>query len=194
MSETSASLLERLRLRPDETSWRRLVDLYKPLLHRWLRRYALQPCDADDLVQDVLAVVVRELSHFKHNRRPGAFRNWLRTILVHRLHNFWRTRQDRPQGVGGSELACELEQLADPASGLSQLWDEEHDRHVLRRLLEIIKTDVAPSTWEAFRRVTLEGQDEAAVAAALGLSVNAVFIAKSWVLARLRREAEGLVG
>ncbi len=64
MSETSASLLERLRLEPDEASWRRLVDLYVPLLRGWLRRYALQPPDAEDLVQEVLAVVVRELPQF----------------------------------------------------------------------------------------------------------------------------------
>jgi RNA polymerase sigma-70 factor (ECF subfamily) len=193
MSETSASLLEKLRVRPDEASWRQLVDLYEPLLHGWLRRYALQPSDADDLVQEVLAVVVRELPHFEHNRRPGAFRRWLRTILVHRLRAFWKARQGHPLATGGSDLGQALEQLEDPDSGLSRLWDQEHDRHVLRRLLEIIKGEVTLSTWEAFRRVTLEGKDEETVATELGISVNAVFIAKSRVLARLRREAEGLV-
>jgi RNA polymerase sigma-70 factor (ECF subfamily) len=86
-----------------------------------------------------------------------------------------------------------LEQLEDPDSGLSRLWDQEHDRHVLRRLLEAIASEVTPSTWEAFRRVTLEGKDEETVAAELGLSVHAVFVAKSRVLCRLRREAEGLI-
>jgi RNA polymerase sigma factor (sigma-70 family) len=192
MSETSVSLLERLRSEPDSDTWKRLVELYTPLLHGWLRQSGVQPCDADDLVQDVLAVVVRELPHFEHNRRAGAFRRWLRTILIHRLRDFWRARQGRPVASGDSELARLLEQLEDPDSGLSRLWDEQHDRHVLRRLLELIEPAVAPSTWEAFRRVTLEGRDEETVAAELGLSVNAVFIAKSRVLGRLRREAEGL--
>ncbi len=86
-----------------------------------------------------------------------------------------------------------LEQLEDPDSGLSRLWDEEHDRHVLRRLLELVEAEFTPSTWQAFRRVALEGKDEEAVAAELGLSVHAVFVAKSRVLCRLRREAEGLI-
>src|SRR5262245_56944780 len=84
VSDTSVSLLERLRDQPDDSSWARMVDLYSPLLRDWIRRHHLQPSDADDLVQDVLAVVVRELVHFEHNRRTGAFRRWLRTILANR--------------------------------------------------------------------------------------------------------------
>src|SRR5215831_3560736 len=193
MSETSFSLLERLRERPDGDAWRRLLDLYTPLLRAWLGQHAVQPADADDLVQEVLTVVIRELPRFEHSRRAGAFRSWLRSILVHRLRDFWRARQHRPSATGDSAVLRHLEELADSTSGLSRRWDEEHDRHVVRRLLELIEPEVTPSTWQAFCRVALEGKDEETVAAELGLSVNAVFIAKSRVLARLRREAEGLI-
>src|SRR5262245_11385042 len=179
MSETSVSLLERLSRQPDDDSWRRLLDVYGPLLRAWLARHCLQAADADDLVQDVLAVVVQELPRFEHNQRPGAFRRWLRTILVHRLRNFWRARQARPAATGDSGLGQMLDQLEDPHSGLSRLWDEEHDRHITRRLLELIRPEFTESTWQAFRRVTLQGQDEEQVAAELGLSVHAVFVAKS---------------
>ena len=193
MSETSHSLLERLRQRPEGDDWRQLVELYAPLLRAWLGRQGVQGADADDLVQEVLAVLVRELPRFEHNQRAGAFRRWLRLILVHRLRDFWRARQHRPEPAGGSDALRRLEELEDPDSGLSRLWDEEHDRHVVRRLLERIQGEVTPSTWQAFRRVVLEGKGEDSVAAELGLSVNAVFIAKSRVLHRLRREAGGLI-
>jgi RNA polymerase sigma-70 factor (ECF subfamily) len=193
MADTSATLLERLRAQPDEEAWRRLLDLYTPLLEQWLGRYGLQPSDRDDLTQEVLAVVVRELPAFQHNQRPGAFRRWLRTILVHRLQGFWRARQGRPLATGDSDLGRMLEQLEDPESALSRQWDQEHDRQVMARLLAQIETQVAPATWQAFRRVVLEGKDEETVADELGLSVNAVFIAKSRVLARLRRDARDLI-
>src|ERR671925_2035841 len=61
MFETSASLLQRLHQQADEASWKRLVDLYTPLLQGWFRRERIPPSDVDDLVQDVLAVLVREL-------------------------------------------------------------------------------------------------------------------------------------
>src|SRR5215472_4646526 len=123
MSDTSISLLDRLRLRPDEAAWKRLVDLYTPLIHNWLHRYAVQPEDADDLVQEVLVVVARELPQFHHDQRRGAFRCWLRTILVHRLRDSWRARRYRPIATGDSVVEQQLEELADPASGLSRIWD-----------------------------------------------------------------------
>jgi RNA polymerase sigma-70 factor (ECF subfamily) len=194
MLETSPSLLERLRTGPDADAWRRLVDLYTPLLHAWLRRCAIQQTDADDLVQEVLSTLVRELPAFRYDPERGAFRSWLRTILVHRLQAFYRTRQAHPQPEGGSDEARHLEQLADPHSDLSRLWNEEHDRHVVHRLLQTIQPDFEPTTWRAFQRASLDGIKPALVAAELGISVNAVFIAKSRALRRLRREMEGLTG
>jgi RNA polymerase sigma-70 factor (ECF subfamily) len=192
MSETPVSLLDRLRDRPDGADWKRLVALYTPLLRGWLRRYALPPEDADDLVQDVLGVVVRELPKFRHSQQRGAFRHWLRTILVNRLRGYWRGRQQQPRATGDSDFARMLEQLEDPASALSRQWDQEHDRHVCRRLLELVEPDFEPSTWRAFRRTVLDGVPAADVATETGLSVNAVLIAKSRVLRRLRNECQGL--
>ena len=194
MSETSASLLDRLRDNPDDQSWQRLVDLYTPLIRGWLRRHGLAQADADDLTQDVLAVVVRELPGFEHGGRAGAFRCWLRTITVNRARNFWRQRRAHPPAGGGSDFLNLLDQLEDPASGPSRLWDEEHDRHVARRLMALAEPDFEPSTWRAFRRVVLDGVKPAAAAAELGLSVNAVLLAKSRVLRRLRQEMSGLTG
>jgi RNA polymerase sigma-70 factor (ECF subfamily) len=192
MPDTSVSLLDRLRDSPDAASWQRLVDLYTPLIQGWLRRQGLQPADADDLAQDVLAVLVRELPGFQH-QRTGAFRSWLRTITVNRLRNFWRARQARPAATGDSDLVGRFEELEDPHSALSRLWDREHDEHIMKRAMELIASEFAPSTWKAFRRQVLEGASVDTVAAELGLSANAVVIAKSRVLGRLREEVRGLV-
>jgi RNA polymerase sigma-70 factor (ECF subfamily) len=192
MHETSVSLLDRLRDSPDAASWQRLVDLYTPLIQGWLRRQGLQDSDADDLAQDVLAVLVRELPGF-HRQRPGAFRSWLRTITVNRLRNFWRARQARPAATGDSDFGRLLEQLEDPHSELSRLWDQEHDQHIMKRAMELIESEFTPSTWQAFRRQVLEGASVDTVAAEMGLSANAVIIAKSRVLSRLREEVRGLV-
>ena len=192
MSETSLSLLNRLRLQPDAESWRRLVDLYTPLIHGWLRRHSVAAADADDLSQEVMAVVVRELPHFQHNQQRGAFRNWLRTITVNRLRVLWRSRQGRPIATGDSDFLKVLDELEDPNSGLSRLWDREHDQHVAKRLMVLVEPHFEATTWRAFRRVVMDGVKPAAAAAELGLSVNAVLLAKSRVLSRLRQEMQGL--
>jgi RNA polymerase sigma-70 factor (ECF subfamily) len=193
MVETSPSLLDRLRGPRDDVAWQRMTEIYTPLIRGWLRRHArLANCDADDVVQDVLAVVVRRLPEFERER-AGSFRTWLRSITVNCLRRFHRTRRRRPPATGDSDVAEMLNQLADSESALSRLWDREHDEYVMRQLLELIRPRVEPKTWQAFERVALRGEPAQQVASELGLTTNAVFIAKSRVLAKLRAEAAGLI-
>jgi RNA polymerase sigma-70 factor (ECF subfamily) len=190
--ETSVSLLERLARQPCDEDWRRLLELYQPLLRTWLARQGVPPTDTDDLVQEVLLVVFREMGHFER-RGPGAFRAWLRTILVHRVRHYFRTCRQRPAATGGSDFSRRLDELESHDSALSRLWDREHDEHVAASLLRRVQGDFAPATWQAFRRHVLEGEPVARVAEELGLSLNSVLLAKSRVLKRLRQELAGLI-
>src|SRR4051794_14019983 len=193
MAETSATLLQRLNDRSDSVAWQRLVDLYTPLINSWLRRQGVSAEDAEDLTQEVLGIVIREISQFQHNGRAGAFRTWLRTITINCLRQSWRSRRARLQTTRLPDLDSSLDQLEDLASDLSRRWDREHDEFVLHRLLDLIEPEFRPATWQAFRRQVIDGAPAEVVAAELGLTVNAVLIAKSRVLSHLRRNAEGLV-
>jgi RNA polymerase sigma-70 factor (ECF subfamily) len=194
VAQTPPSLLFRLRDRPgDAAAWQRFDDIYRPLLTSWLRRHGLQDHDLEDLLQDILATVVRELPQFEYDPDKGRFRGWLRTILVNRLRSFWRRRQSQARPAGTDAFALQvLAQLEAPDGELGRLWDQEHDRHVMHRLLALVRRDFAPRTWQAFERL-LAGEKPAAVAAALDLSVNAVYLARSGIIKRLREEAAGLV-
>jgi RNA polymerase sigma-70 factor (ECF subfamily) len=189
VAETSISLLERLRLGPDPAAWQLLVDLYTPLIRGWLGRFGVPPTDLDDILQEVFGALVRELPDFCHDLRRGAFRRWLRTIAMNRLRNFWRARA---RGAGPDPEPL-LAQIEDRAGDLNRRWDEEHDQHVARRLLELLEPEFEPNTWKAFCLLVLEGMDTRAVAERLGTTPNAVRIAKSRVLSRFRQEIEGLI-
>jgi RNA polymerase sigma-70 factor (ECF subfamily) len=193
MTPTSLSLLQRTRAISDAGAWRRLVELYQPLIHGWLRRAQVPPQDADDLTQEVLALLVQEIPHFVHNGQTGAFRHWLKNITVNRMRAFWRAGRCRPLATGDSDFLRTLEQLEDADGEMSRSWDREHDDHVLRRLLELMASEFEPTTLQAFRRVALDGASAEEVATELGLSPGAVYVAKSRVLRRLREEALGLV-
>jgi RNA polymerase sigma-70 factor (ECF subfamily) len=181
---TSFTLIGRLREPADAEAWAHFVALYAPLLRAWARPHCAQEADADDVVQEVLVVVVRRLPEFAHNRRMGAFRAWLKTIAANKLGDHLRSDARRPAGSPDLILA----QLADPSSGLSREWDRQHARHLAHALLQSIQGEFEPATWEAFRRVTILDEPTASVAAALGKTANAVMIARSRVLARLREE------
>jgi RNA polymerase sigma-70 factor (ECF subfamily) len=194
VDQTPPSLLQRLCADPgDSAAWQHFDELYRPLLTSWLGRHALQAHDIEDLVQDVLAAVVREMPRFRYDPVKGRFRSWLRTVLVNRLREFWRQRRGRPQATGDSDFYVGvLEQLEAPDSELARLWDQEHDRHVVRRFLDVVRRDFAPATWQAFERL-MAGEQPAAVALALNLSVNAVYLAKAGIVKRLREEMADLL-
>lgn len=190
MLDTSHSLLQRLQRAPDNEAWQQLVELYTPLIQHWLRRQHVPSSEADDLTQETLTAVVRDLPRFQHPGHKGAFRGWLRGIAVNRLRGYWRKIRNHPVAA---DMERALDQLEDPASDLSRQWDQEHDRHVAHRLLERIKPDFEAKTWQAFHRVVMEDADPETVAGELGVMVTVIWNAKSRVLRRLRQDAVGLL-
>jgi len=194
MADTPVSLLERLRLRPDPAAWQRLIDLYTPLIQNWLRRPGLQASDADDLVSGCACGRGSRAAELPARPAPaGLFAAGCErspSIAFARTGASCEAGPSRPATVIFDRM---LSQLEDPESQLSREWDRQHDQHVARRLLELLAGDFERATWEAFRLLVLEGRDTAQVAAQLGISPNAVRIAKSRVLARFRQEAAGLI-
>jgi RNA polymerase sigma-70 factor (ECF subfamily) len=193
MNTTSLGLLERLKhATPDALEWRRLRDIYSPMIRHWLSRLPNLHDEVDDLTQEVLAVLFRELPSFER-RRDGSFRAWLRQITVNRMFAFCKTRRKQPLATGGPETDQLLAELADPTSDLARQWDQDHDRHVFEKLLAVVEADFEPRTWQAFTRFALEGRPAAQVAGELGLTESAVVQAKFRILKRLREEAGGLL-
>jgi RNA polymerase sigma-70 factor (ECF subfamily) len=139
MNETSLSLLARIRQSADSESWNRLVDLYAPLIRAWLRKYDVRDSDADDLAQEVLLAVSKDLGKFEHGGQPGSFRGWLKAILVNRLRKFWRARDHRPQVRGDSDIDARLAQLDDPASEMSQIWNPTRVIAISRQAIEEVE-------------------------------------------------------
>lgn len=190
---TSLTLLERLRDPADSDAWLRFHEFYSPIIRVWLVRRGLQEQDANDVQQEVLRVAVVDLPKFGHNGHTGALRCWLRTAVSNQLRTFWRRKKRAADAVGGSEHQRIAEQLEDPNSAMSQAWDHEYRRAVCVRLLENVAHEFEGKTMEAFRKVALEGQSAKEVASGLGMTANAVRIAQSRVLQRMRQIAQGML-
>ena len=192
MESTRSSLLIRAQA-GDAGAWEDLCELYRPLIVGWLRRQAVPDGDVDDLVQEIFLAVVRGLPSFAHSGRRGAFRCWLRTIASNYSCDYWKSPARRAAAPGDDAAAATLALLEDPDSPLNRYWEEEHDRYVLRCLLELAELEFKPTIMRAFRRVALEGASGSEVAGELGLSLGAVYTARSHVLRRLQELAEGLL-
>jgi RNA polymerase sigma-70 factor, ECF subfamily len=174
-------------------AWAELDRLYRPFIRSWFQVQGVPLADADDLTQEVLAALYLALPSFEHSGRVGAFRTWLRSACLHRLLGHRRVEARRGRSVGGSDFQEQLREVedSDPNPGA---WDREHDRVLLRHLFERVSAEFEPATMEAFERLTIDEQSAAEVAAAMGLTAGAVYVAKSRVLRRLREEAARLIG
>ncbi|MEM6980793.1 MAG: sigma-70 family RNA polymerase sigma factor, partial [Planctomycetota bacterium] len=168
MDSTRHSLLGRL-MESEQTAWDEVDAIYRPLIRNWLGRYRLQASDVDDLTQEVLAVLVKQIGSFEHNGRVGAFRNWLRTTTVNVARNLLRKR-NLPIGGGGSEFQASLAQLEDPESKLSKQFDIGHSRFVIAHLLGRIERDFQDVTLRIFRMHVMEGVSVSETAERLGVS------------------------
>ena len=184
---TPPTLLERLREPANEAAWRRLVDLYTPLLFSWARRYGVAEHDAADLVQEVFVTLVQTLPTFQYDRHRGQFRDWLRTLLLNKL-------RDRKRREARDEKS--LAQLEPKAAGpdvATQFWEAEYPAGA---------DPPGPAAAAGrFRAGHLEGllgnRGPGAVprrgGPGAGHQQNAVYIARCRVLRRLRQELSGLV-
>src|SRR3954470_7310004 len=110
MDETRQSLLFRAQT-GEEGAWKDLTDLYRPLIIGWLNRQGVPAVDLEDLSQDVLLSVVKNLPTFAHSGRRGAFRSWLRTIVRSRTTDYWRAAGAGAQASGGSGATVALQQI-----------------------------------------------------------------------------------
>ena len=106
-SDSGATLLARVQGRQPE-AWRRLVDLYGPLIYRWCRWAGLQPDDAGDVAQQVFASVAKSVGDFRPAASGGGFRAWLWGITRHRLLDWFRSRQGirRPKAARRPNSRC----------------------------------------------------------------------------------------
>lgn len=190
---TSLSLLEQLGDATNDEAWEQFQSIYRPMLRSWLVRRGVKPNDAEDLQQEVMQMAVVELKNFKHNGRVGALRNWLRRVMANRLKTFYRQNNRQGVAMGGSDYVELANQLQDPNSDLSRIWDAEYHAVMCVRLMLLVQTEFTEKTMQAFRRVTMEDGKTADVAEQLGMSPNAVRIAQSRVMRRLRELGKGML-
>ncbi len=189
---TRPSLLVRLKNPRDERAWAEFVEIYEPLVYRLARKKGLQAADADDLTQEVFRAVAGAIDAWDMDTARGSFRGWLFRIARNLIVNILiaRSRRTAGYGAGGSDLVELLESQAVPEADETALFDGEYRRRLFAWAAERVRGGFRETTWQAFWRTGVEGQEVRVVAQSLGMTPGAVHIARSRVMARIRAEIE----
>lgn len=185
---TNASLLRRVRDPDDRTSWREFYNLYAPLLARYARQRGLSLADAEDVAQECMQALAAAMPGFDYRPGRGRFKGYLRTLAHHKIANL--VRRKRPRLAQSGELVA----LVARDDQSNRAWDATWTREHLAFCLKRVETRFAPETVAAFKRHVLDEWPVEKVSAALNISPNQVYLAKSRVTRRLRQEMTRLVG
>lgn len=184
--QTRSSLLLRVRDHADETAWAEFHDLYSPFLYDYARSRGLQAADAEEVRSECLIAITKQIAEFRYERKRGAFRSWLRTMVVRRVIDQFR-RRGRWQ-MDASRLAGLVDDADQPDELWARMWRQNHLRHCMKQVQRL----VTAVTWEIFESLVDERETVAEVCERLQVSRNQVYKARGRVLELIRQKMQYL--
>ncbi len=186
-AKTSETLILRLRDPGDDSSWREFVEIYTPLLYGYCINRGLGAADSADIVQEVMRSVSLAMRSFKYDPAKGKFKGWLFTATRNSISKHFRNQSRRPVTASDTKMLHRIEQT--PNADEIDEWETDYQRKLLAWAMEKVKPQFAERIWRAFELTAIEGRDPGAVAETIGMTKNAVAIAKCRVMQRLREKA-----
>ena len=187
MDTTSVSLLHRLQKTREPRAWEQFVQLYVPLIYHWAKNHGFSHADRNEVVQEVLIVMAKKLPQFEYDPNLR-FRGWLRTITVNKANDLHRKKSREVLTQGDAELSGIS---VDPESDLFE--EKNYREFLIHQARKLMESEFEPTTWRACWLHVTEKRSAEDIGRELGISANAVRVAKSRVMRRLREELAGLL-
>jgi RNA polymerase sigma-70 factor (ECF subfamily) len=203
---TRASLLSRLKDWENRESWQDFFDTYWKLIYGTARRAGLSDAEAQDVVQETVISVAKNIEGFHYDPTVCSFKSWMlqltRWRIINQLKKGQRDHGSPAAAVSGARAASHrdgtdrtptLERIPDPAAfPLEAVWDEEWEKHLLTAALEQVKRQVDPAQLQLFDLYCVESWPAQKVAQTLGVSVGRVYLAKHRVGRLLKQKIQSL--
>lgn len=185
---TRSSLLQRIKDRRDSESWREFFGIYRPLLYRYARGRGLNREAAEEVVQQCMAVLTEKMPAFEYAREKGGFKCWLRRVANNRINDYYREKRLPLARSADLRRPQQREESSD------ELWEREWQKKHLKYCLRLIRSSIAPTTYQAFEYHVLAGWPVEKVAETLNVSADQVYAAKSRITRKLRAKMRELLG
>ncbi len=191
---TRYSLLSRLQNRDDHDSWKDFFDTYWRLIYSLAMKSGLTEAEAQDVVQETVITVARDIEKFKHDRALGSFKSWLQNIIHWRIVDQFRKRggprrvKNRRTWTGTASIP-DLNEIPDPdGARLDQLWQEEWEANLFAAAIDRVKRQVRDEHYQIFHLYVVKGWPVLKVAQTLRISAARVYLIKHRVSALIRKE------
>lgn len=184
--ETRETLIQRLPNAADVEAWDVFLEIYEPLLFRLASGRGMQPADAEDFVQEVLAAVARNIDRWVASEDRGSFRAWLFRIAFNLGVNFLTRPKYQRLGSGDSRIARMLEEVPAASADSSEQFLKEYRRALFRWAADRVREQVSEQQWMVFWLTSVEDRSIAEAAAEYKMSVGSIYAARSRITKRIR--------
>jgi RNA polymerase sigma factor (sigma-70 family) len=190
---TRASLLMRLQDWQNTVSWQEFFDTYWRLIYGVARKSDLSDSEAQDVVQDVLIHVAKQMPTFKYDPSIGSFKGWLLTKA--RWCIITQVRQRTRSAFAGT-LSSDADEsasaLPDPAASLDEIWEEEWQQNLMEAAYQRIKRRIDGQKLQVFEFYVRKEFSAEDVAAKFNIPVEQVYLIKHRVTEALKQEVSRL--
>ncbi len=192
---TRYSLLSRLQNRGDDESWRVFFDTYWRLIYSVALKAGLRQTEAEEVVQETVICVARNIQKFKRDRRLGSFKAWLCNLTRWRIADQLQKRTGLLQGdgAGATRKYQPLEEVPDLADNTINLdWDHEWQAHLLNAAIQRVKQRVSEEQYQLFDFYVTREWPMTRITRTLGVGRTQVYLAKHRITRLLRKEVARL--
>jgi len=198
---TRTSLIGRLNNWDDQESWKDFFETYWKMLYSVARRAGLNETEAQDVVQEAIVSVARQMPNFRYDPSIGSFKSWLMLIIRRRIIDFLRKhgqdlkrRQASPEATAESAGATDfMARVPDPAGDqINAIYEEEWEQQIFQAAMERVKREVAYEQFQMFDCYAIKGWPVEDVAKSLNATVSAVYNAKYRISKLIKEEVERL--
>ncbi len=192
---TRKSLLTRLKNWDDQESWQEFFQTYWRLVYSVALKSGLSDAEAQDVVQETVVSVAKQMRGFKYDPAVGSFKNWLLLITRRRISDHLRKQYQRPpQHIPAKDVEDRtrtIDRIPDPGGPeLEALWETEWQKSLLDHALERVRSRVDPKQFQIFDCYALKQWPVKDVAKTFHVTTGQVYLIKHRLSALLKKEAE----
>jgi RNA polymerase sigma factor (sigma-70 family) len=184
---TRETLLLRLRNKADNASWAEFAEIYTPLLYAYCQKRELRHADSSDIVQEVMRSISLAMENFEYDPAKGKFKAWLFTAVRNAVGKHFRKQSQRPLSVAETARLDAIDST--PSVNEQDEWERDYQRQILAWAIEQVRPEFAPRIWKAFEATAIDEREPSDVATEIGMTKNAVALAKFRVMKRLKEKA-----
>jgi RNA polymerase sigma-70 factor (ECF subfamily) len=193
---TRRSLVERLADWGDQVRWQEFFDTYWKLIHSVARKSGLTDAEAQEVVQETVITVAKNIEKLKYDPAIGSFKGWLLQITRWRIADQFRKREPgntKPPRSTDDRLTATIERVPDSRIvDLDAVWESSWKENLFEAAVARVKKKIEPKQFQIFDCYVRKEWPAQKVAERLGVSVGQVYLARHRVGALLKKEIKAL--